>query len=187
MKHGYVGYTEVINKADCESIINTYKDQVDRGLTYGEGDAEQAGRVSNVAWVHDIELKRLMVDLALTTNRNAYGFDLDTFKFDLQFTQYKATDKGRYDWHIDTFYDADRSNLDLPVYDRKLSITLLLSDPETFDGGNLEIIAHDVDQNLLRTQGSAIIFPSVLGHRVTEVTRGTRYSLVAWIEGPQFK
>ena len=36
-------------------------------------------------------------------------------------------------------------------------------------------------------QGTIIIFPSMLQHRVTPVTNGTRYSLVQWFSGPNFK
>jgi PKHD-type hydroxylase len=39
----------------------------------------------------------------------------------------------------------------------------------------------------LRKRGTVIIFPSFLQHRVTEVKRGTRYSLVQWYNGPEFK
>jgi PKHD-type hydroxylase len=35
--------------------------------------------------------------------------------------------------------------------------------------------------------GDALVFPSFLRHRVTPVSRGVRYSLVTWIEGPQWR
>ena len=38
-----------------------------------------------------------------------------------------------------------------------------------------------------RKQGTAIAFPSYVLHGVKPVTTGTRYSLVAWITGPEFK
>jgi PKHD-type hydroxylase len=31
------------------------------------------------------------------------------------------------------------------------------------------------------------LFPSWSLHRVTPVTKGTRYSLVAWVSGPRFR
>jgi PKHD-type hydroxylase len=37
-----------------------------------------------------------------------------------------------------------------------------------------------------RTRGAFIAFPNFLLHRVTPVTRGTRWSLVAWIMGPRW-
>ena len=35
--------------------------------------------------------------------------------------------------------------------------------------------------------GTVIIFPSYTHHRVSPVTKGTRYSVVAWYGGPPFK
>ena len=36
-------------------------------------------------------------------------------------------------------------------------------------------------------QGTAIFFPSYMKHGVVPVTKGTRYSLVCWTHGPNFK
>jgi PKHD-type hydroxylase len=38
----------------------------------------------------------------------------------------------------------------------------------------------------MRLQGTIIVFPSALFHRVTPVKRGRRYSLVQWYSGPDF-
>ena len=35
--------------------------------------------------------------------------------------------------------------------------------------------------------GSVIVFPSCMEHRVTPITKGTRYSVVCWFVGPPFK
>jgi PKHD-type hydroxylase len=40
---------------------------------------------------------------------------------------------------------------------------------------------------LPKEQGKLIAFPSYTLHEVKPVTKGERYSLVAWITGPQFK
>jgi PKHD-type hydroxylase len=67
---------------------------------------------------------------------------------------------------------------------RKLSAVLMLSDQNDYEGGELEI--RDVDPIKLN-QGSIIIFPSPLFHRVKEVTKGNRFSAVAWAVGPAFR
>ena len=36
-------------------------------------------------------------------------------------------------------------------------------------------------------QGSIVIFPSFMWHRVCQITKGTRYSLVIWNCGNEFK
>ena len=39
----------------------------------------------------------------------------------------------------------------------------------------------------IRPRGSVIVFPSFVWHRVKPVTKGVRYSVVAWYGGPPFK
>jgi len=76
---------------------------------------------------------------------------------------------------------------------RKLSVTVSLSDPATYKGGNLRFDFgphHDGKRYHLceeiRPRGSIIVFPSHVYHQVTPVTQGTRYSLVAWNLGKPF-
>lgn len=76
---------------------------------------------------------------------------------------------------------------------RKLSVTISLSDPSDYDGGNLkfDLGPHRSDRyhtcEEIRPRGSIIVFPSHIHHQVTPVTRGTRYSLVAWSLGKPFR
>lgn len=76
---------------------------------------------------------------------------------------------------------------------RKLSVTVSLSDPADYDGGNLkfDLGPHRSDRyhtcEEIRPRGSIIVFPSHIHHQVTPVTRGTRYSLVAWSLGKPFR
>ena len=76
---------------------------------------------------------------------------------------------------------------------RKLSVTISLSDPLTYKGGNLrfDLGPHSDGERYhlcteIRPRGSIIVFPSHVYHQVTPVTRGTRYSLVAWNIGKPF-
>lgn len=76
---------------------------------------------------------------------------------------------------------------------RKLSVTISLSDPKEYDDGNLkfDLGPHRPDRyhtcEEIRPRGSIIVFPSHIQHQVTPVTRGTRYSLVAWNLGKPFR
>ena len=77
---------------------------------------------------------------------------------------------------------------------RKLSITLMLSDPNDFEGGNLKFDFGSHEKNRYKEisgndnqQGSMIVFPSYKYHCVTPVTKGTRYSLVVWFNGRPMK
>ena len=68
---------------------------------------------------------------------------------------------------------------------RKISITIILSDPTQYDGG--EFIFKNGGDAISKNQGTVIVFPSFIRHRVNSVTKGIRYSLVNWFDGPAFK
>ena len=82
-----------------------------------------------------------------------------------------------FDWHLDTG-DADTRF-------RKVTVSVQLSSPADYDGGELELVGHEPEL-YARMRGSAFAFASILGHRVTPVTRGRRISLVGWMEGPPY-
>jgi PKHD-type hydroxylase len=62
-----------------------------------------------------------------------------------------------------------------------------LSDPADYDGGELEFMMHRSVVQAERAQGTVVLFPSFLQHRVRPVTRGVRRSLVFWVHGPPFR
>ena len=96
----------------------------------------------------------------------------------LQYTIYK---KGQhYNWHYDVI------NHWTP-YKRKISGILMLSDPDEYEGGDLEIWTGGDFKTIERKQGCAIIFPSFLMHRITPITKGIRRSLVLWVGGDSYK
>ena len=77
---------------------------------------------------------------------------------------------------------------------RKLSMTVNLTNPDNYAGGNLkfDLGAHAGKKRFkvceeIRPTGSIIIFPSFTYHCVTPVTRGTRYSLVLWSLGKPWR
>lgn len=96
-----------------------------------------------------------------------------------QFSRYKSVDEGHYDWHMDA--GAPKNGIQ-----RKLSCVILLNDPSEFEGGILQLKGME-DRNLLDKQGSIIVFPSFVEHKVTPVTKGVRYTAVTWASGPSFR
>ncbi|MFD0388339.1 2OG-Fe(II) oxygenase [Tistrella bauzanensis] len=65
-------------------------------------------------------------------------------------------------------------------------MSIQLSAPEDYAGGDLVLEPQAVPITGPRRRGTAIAFPSYVVHEVTPVTQGQRYSLVAWIHGPGF-
>jgi PKHD-type hydroxylase len=76
---------------------------------------------------------------------------------------------------------------------RKISMTVNLTNPKNYAGGNLKFDMGDHSNKKykiceeIRPTGSIIIFPSYQYHCVTPVTRGIRYSLVLWSLGRPFR
>ncbi|HKU46797.1 MAG TPA: Fe2+-dependent dioxygenase [Burkholderiales bacterium] len=63
-----------------------------------------------------------------------------------------------------------------------ISVTVFLSAPEEYDGGELLIDEIAVRQKVKLAAGSALIYPSTSLHRVEPVTRGERLAAIIWIQ-----
>lgn len=110
-------------------------------------------------------------------NELFFRFDLNGMEQGLQFTRYTAPGE-HYSWHIDKGF---------MVPARKLSLSLQLNDPSEYSGGELQLKLGRQNHTMTKERGMVTFFPSYTLHRVRPVTKGTRYSLVAWVSGPPFK
>lgn len=63
-----------------------------------------------------------------------------------------------------------------------LSATLFLSEPETYDGGELIVEEMYGPQSVKLPAGDLVLYPSKSLHRVTPVTRGRRVASFFWIQ-----
>ncbi|MGK0171554.1 MAG: PKHD-type hydroxylase [Gammaproteobacteria bacterium] len=63
-----------------------------------------------------------------------------------------------------------------------LSLTLFLSEPDTYDGGELVVRVGSSEAAIKLPAGSAVVYPASNLHRVAEVTRGERLAAVSWIQ-----
>jgi len=62
-----------------------------------------------------------------------------------------------------------------------IAFTLFLSDPATYDGGELVIETTDGSDEIKLPAGSMIVYPATSLHRVAQVTRGHRYVAAGWV------
>ena len=172
-------------------------------------------RDSQVSWIDEKWLYELISPFVQKANDNAgWKFDIEHHETP-QFTKYSGN--GFYGWHTDGHGDHNavfkpfvrgltpikmRKDGGVPheytqnykqFYKvRKLSMTVNLTDPATYDGGDLMFDFGSNDEGKItakegREQGSVIVFPSFLYHCISPVTRGIRYSLVNWTLGRPFK
>jgi hypothetical protein len=172
-------------------------DEVNRIITIGENKIQMNGlegvidsgidhniRNSKVSWFSQQEAPWLYDKIgwiARQLNGQYFQYDISGFNDDLQYTVYNSEVEGHYDWHMDKGYTTNGSP------PRKLSLVVLLSDPNEYEGGDLEIITGNKGQTLEKKKGMVHAFPSFVLHRVTPVTRGTRRSLVVWLCGPKWR
>lgn len=63
-----------------------------------------------------------------------------------------------------------------------LSATLFLSDPDSYDGGELLVEGHYGAQAIKLAAGEMVLYPSSSLHQVTPVTRGERICAVTWLQ-----
>jgi PKHD-type hydroxylase len=166
---------------ECQKIIDigNNKNKIEAKIG-NKNDANISYRKNHIAWLDENDIDWLypkMTDAINYLNNNYFNFDLYGFTENLQFTEYNELNDF-YDKHTDSMFKGKI---------RKLSIVIQLSDPETYEGSNLEIYLASDPVVIQKTQGSLIAFPSYILHKVTPLTKGKRYSLVAWISGPNFK
>jgi PKHD-type hydroxylase len=63
-----------------------------------------------------------------------------------------------------------------------VSVTLFLSEPEDYDGGELVMESSAGEAAYKLPAGAAVTYPSTVLHRVNPVTRGTREVAVTWAQ-----
>ena len=148
----------------------------------GEGPPPEHIRKTKVSWIGNTPdtswLYERMADVASKLNAQFYNFDLYGFLEDMQFTIYEETES-HYAWHIDM---GDNSKAP-----RKLSMVLQLSDPSEYEGGELQVRTKAEPETVNKQKGLITVFPAYTLHRVTPITKGSRYSLVVWACGPALK
>ncbi len=169
-------------------ILNTVADEMDMQPSYirtegGKRILNPSFRTSEICWLPNepphLWVYRRLGELTNIANKATWNFSLTGMTERVQITEYNADNSGHFDWHIDLGANT--------LSKRKISMSVLLSDPASYDGGDLEFFTGKKNNFTGREQGTAILFPSYLPHRVTPVTRGVRRSLIMWVSGPPFK
>ena len=142
-------------------------------------------RVCDIAWLKSDEVESdfdwvyaTLTDAIKKVNNEYFQFDL-THLTALQFTVYDGKNNSNYQKHMD---------LGRSFPNRKLSFSIQLSNDNEYTGGDLRFHYIKTQPEIApRTRGKIIFFPTWMIHDVTPVTQGIRYSLVGWVNGPNFK
>ena len=171
----------------CQDIINMGHQQKAEEAKVGHknqkgGQHDTKKRITTISWIPFNAMPQMYTIIERTmlqVNGNHFGYDGMRLSEPAQFTEYPKG--GFYDWHMDAEVNC---RFEPPV--RKISMTILLSDPSEFVGGDLEFMTEGNKPPQL-LQGQAIFFCSLIRHRVSKVKKGGRRSLVQWFGGPPFK
>ena len=165
----------------CDVLLSNYTNWQTGKINSGRGGEEVTSRSSDVIWIkEEFWLSTFFKIMSDINGWSGLNFDITGVQ-DLQLTRYVAP-AGHYDFHIDGNGYTRPPNNNLV---RKLSASVLLTDPKNFEGGEFEFKFgnNSTDFTVDMDKGDIILFPSYILHRVRPVTKGTRYSLVIWACG----
>ena len=209
LKNYYYYFQSALSNRLCDQIIEHGKSQkaemaITGGADRDDGTSRKADgslkksvikniqkkRKSDIVWMNDRWIYKEIHPYVHDANRLAgWNFEWD-FSESCQFTKYK---KGQYyDWHCDSWdrpYIRQQPNDPSNGKIRKLSVTVTLSDPKDYKGGELEFDFRNMDPDKkpnirkcteILPKGSLVVFPGFVWHRVCPVKKGSRYSLVIW-------
>ena len=144
-------------------------------------------RITNLKWIQlNSETKWLFRKIIKQIHKvNQENFDL-ILKFveDLQFSEYTEKQQGFYAKHDDC---GNKDRIENFVDIRKLSFTIQLTNEEEYEGGELIFYKNGEEKVAPKTKGTIIFFESDIFHEVKPIKKGTRHSLVSWVQGPNLR
>lgn len=201
-KYIYWTFKKILPINFCDDVIkfarSLEKTKKEKGQTFGSIEDHTVfkkrnnkklnkQRDSSIIWLDDLWIHKELNDVANVANKEAnWHLQWHTGEF-IQFTEYGINQ--HYDWHQDRLVEPRNVGGRLDNTNRKLSLTVSLSDPKDYEGGILEFCT--IEHGKLKIykctdileKGSVCVFPSDIWHRVTPVTKGKRLSLVKWLSG----
>ena len=177
----------VLTPQQCDELIRIGQSEPKINATIGIDNKntklDERYRKSIISWIpfaKAIPIYQVIRNWMEITNTNYFGFDTVQLSEQGQYAEYSKD--GFYNWHM----DSNTEMAAMPTV-RKISMTLLLSDPKDFEGGELELFCGDTldsEKNKFKLkQGYAVFFASFLLHRVMPIIKGNRKSLVMWFGG----
>ena len=162
---------EIIKIANRQSLSDA--------STFSAKKPSEKIRTSKICWLSNQWIKDSLWEYVNKVNDRSFKIDVKK-NSEVQFTEYRSEDHGHYDWHHDVNWNGQEG------VDRKLSMTVQLSDESEYEGGDFEFYELHTNANF-KLKGTVILFPAYLRHRITPVTSGVRKSLVTWFSGPQWR
>lgn len=150
-----------------------------------DGVVDEDYRDTDITWIEPNDKTYWIFDRMneIVAYLNFMHFQMDLDRFDgFQYSKYKIG--GHYKRHNDVVHNPDHG-----LY-RKLSMSVMLTDPEEYEGGALVLDVNgnrDTPFKVKPKKGEMILFYSHIPHMVEPVTSGKRISLVTWALGEKVR
>lgn len=175
-----INKSELFTKEECETIIGNCIEELWLPATVvgnTDGNFHRSRRQKlrgDIAGFPFLNIR----DVTKLANVNVYDFKLLGI-IDQDFPQiFSYGENDFYKMHME---------LNSMSSSRKLSFIINLSDPDSYEGGDIEFLNISADSALLHEQGSCLIFPSYLAYSIAPVTKGTKKIIVGHVHGAVFK
>jgi len=179
-------FTEALPANLCDKIIEQgLKLDFKKAGVNADNKPDTRLRIGSVSWFDlDSETALILQRYVMVANEKANWNCILENAEKPQFSIYHKA--GKYGWHRDTNVHETVDSV------RKLSITVQLSSPSDYTGGELQIknfYGKEIKgcEEDMKKRGTIVVFPSLLEHQVTPVESGLRYSLVQWYRGPDWR
>jgi len=170
----------VVSEDYCAKIIKEYsKPEIKKEPPYIGGKGKKLDlnirNVSRLQLPLHAGIGATLTSVGLNINNDVWKYNI-THSNQSEFLTYDIN--GKYETHVDTFHEHCKDT-------RKLTVLLFLNDD--FEGGKFYIANGHKRYYPEQKKGTIIVFPSFMPHGVEPITKGIRYSIVAWMLGPYFK
>jgi PKHD-type hydroxylase len=208
----FVTIPKLFTDEECDQIVHMGEAIVNKtkgGISDGKDSWMNYYRECEIAWFNEEAAEQTNMDFTffyhkmdgvLHTVMEKVGWDYDlTARQAAQYTSY--TKSGHYDWHKDAHSKPYGESSLWTGLIRKMSMVVLLSDPDDYKGGELlgentfkytpieyyKRVTNLTEKEENKQRGTGFIFPSYAHHKVCGVHEGVRKSLVCWWCGPPWK
>ena len=175
---------EAFSAGECGRIIAAITAVPFKNAMLVQQKRNPALRTASLVWLDEVDglgwVMDRLIEIIRISNIDQFDFDLREFAESPQVARYDASDNAHFAWHSDV-------GEGILARKRKLTLVLQLSEPDSYEGGDLEVMPSAQILSANRGQGCVSVFPSFTLHQVAPVQSGVRYSLTLWAHGPVFR
>jgi PKHD-type hydroxylase len=177
----YLALADAFSDAECDRIIALSDEApTEKGPLYGDSERRvdlalrdvQSSQIARAGapWLF------ARLDALFAAGAEEFGLPVGPVSEVIQILLYGEGGHFRM-WHTDAGTDSGER--------RRISMSVELSEPADYEGGALEVAPDLVGRARTLPRGGVHLFPSRALHRVTPVTSGARWALVAWTGAPE--